>query len=1133
MIIEPECSGIWHGDWIDCGEDLCPQPGACCFLGETCQLLALDDCAAAGGFFRGENIPCDPGRCSGVGVVELDGAARDPLYEAGIPLAVQIKQTGYGDSTLGRPDWANGSELDAAYGVVYDGNLYLVLAGNLQTNGNTVEIFFDTRPGGQNRLLGTENSDIDYGALRRMGYLDEVSPGLKFAAGFEADYYLTLKANGAPTAVYASYAELYVDALNPGMGSYLGEGRTKCETNDGTLTGGWEGAPAVRCTLDNSNVAGVTGGFGLGDGTGVLTGFELVIPLSAIGSPTSDFAVTVFINSPGHDWVSNQTLGGIAASSPGNLGEPRTLDLEAFGQVPFTVPITPTPVGACCIGTVCSIQTQTACAGAGGVYAGDNASCDGNPCDQVTSGRCCIEDDYSGECLVTTQADCANLGGAYTAGEDCAGCPCLLGPRGACCLNGQCTITRQEDCTASQGVFAGPFSVCDDISCTPGACCIVHDCSALFGFQCSAAGGRYRGDGTTCQEHTCSQTVPTPTVAGTMNGWNTTANPMMETAPNSGIWTVTFSSLLPPGRRDEFKITNGTWSNCIPGSNSWCHTDSNGQVTITYDSNLYADGWAPGWDRIGVSVDSGAWTAAGDWQGWNNANPSTAMVAQGEEGEGIYLYEGTGLEAGKHYWKAVKTGSWDSISWNERSINTADMEFTIGAPTDVFRLWVDALAGRVKVEVWPAQGACCQPNGSCAVTWQADCTGTWHGVGTTCTPTPCPLVNGDLNCDHIVDLNDIPYFTGALLGEYSGCQLGLADMDCDGTVDGLDIAPFVNYLVAGIYPPCTQPPTGMVLIPAGEFLMGDTFTEGDTDEQPVHTVYVDAFHMDTYEVTNHQYCDALNWAYGQGNLIQVTSGVVYQHGGTSYAYCDTTTSSSYSRITWNGTTFGVTAGKANHPMVMVSWYGSVAYANWRSEIQNKPLCYDLSDWTCNFAVAGYRLPTEAEWEKAARGGAAGHRFPWSDQDTIQHARANYYSYAIYGYDTSATRNYHPLWGISPYYPFTSPVGFFTGALRHEADWGWPGSPTSYQTANGANSYGLHDMAGNVWERCNDWYQSDYYSNSPYNDPTGPTSGAYTSRVLRGGGWGSTASGCRVADRYDATPGTRHDTFGFRLALDSP
>ncbi len=305
---------------------------------------------------------------------------------------------------------------------------------------------------------------------------------------------------------------------------------------------------------------------------------------------------------------------------------------------------------------------------------------------------------------------------------------------------------------------------------------------------------------------------------------------------------------------------------------------------------------------------------------------------------------------------------------------------------------------------------------------------------------------------------------------------------------------------------------GMALIPAGEFLMGNSFDpgEGYSDELPRHAVYVDAFYMDRTEVTNQQYADALNWAKNQGDLITVTSGVVYKYNsGTTYPYCDTNPTHSWSRITWNGNTFGVVAGKENHPMVEVSWFGSVAYANWRSGMQGKPLCYDLSTWTCNFG-SGYRLPTEAEWEKAARGGTAGHRFPWSDSDYIQHARANYNSSTSYSYDNSPTRGYHPTFSTGGY-PYTSPVGYFA-----------------------ANGYGLHDMAGNVWEWCNDWYSGSYYSGSPYNNPHGPASGLF--RVLRGGCWDDSAYFCRMVVRsygsHFYSPYSRYFIIGFRLALDA-
>lgn len=125
--------------------------------------------------------------------------------------------------------------------------------------------------------------------------------------------------------------------------------------------------------------------------------------------------------------------------------------------------------------------------------------------------------------------------------------------------------------------------------------------------------------------------------------------------------------------------------------------------------------------------------------------------------------------------------------------------------------------------------------------------------------------------------------------------------------------------------------------------------------------------------------------------------------------------------------------------------------------------------------------------------------------------------------------YHPLWndGI---YPYTSPVGFFDGSLRQKSDFNWPESQSSYQTTSGANGYGLYDMAGNVWEWCNDWHNEDYYSQSPVDGPKGPSTGQY--RVLSGGSWdGSDADGCRVAHRFGDYPDARYGIHGFRLSLD--
>ena len=292
-------------------------------------------------------------------------------------------------------------------------------------------------------------------------------------------------------------------------------------------------------------------------------------------------------------------------------------------------------------------------------------------------------------------------------------------------------------------------------------------------------------------------------------------------------------------------------------------------------------------------------------------------------------------------------------------------------------------------------------------------------------------------------------------------------------------------------------PSGMALIPAGSFEMGDAFSEGSTRERPVHSVYVSAFYMDKYEVTNDAMVEVMTWAYQRGKLV-VSSSSVMNAEGDQQELLDLNDSDC--RITWDGSSFGLKPAKGSgYPCLEVTWYGAAAYSNYRSEMEGLEPCYDLSDWSCDFSASGYRLPTEAEWEKAARGGLSGKRFPWGD--TISHSQANYYSYGFYSYDESPTRGFHPDWDDGGY-PYTSPVGSFA-----------------------PNDYGLYDMAGNVWEWCNDWYSSSYYASSPSSDPPGPPSGSH--RVLRGGGWGYDAINCRVANRDSYFPSLSRDFIGFR------
>ncbi len=299
---------------------------------------------------------------------------------------------------------------------------------------------------------------------------------------------------------------------------------------------------------------------------------------------------------------------------------------------------------------------------------------------------------------------------------------------------------------------------------------------------------------------------------------------------------------------------------------------------------------------------------------------------------------------------------------------------------------------------------------------------------------------------------------------------------------------------------------GTVLVPGGSFEMGRHVGGGDVDELPVHTVVLNAFYMDVFEVSNQEYADYLNTALAQGR-ITVSSGFVYQVGGAGLVLCDTTAGhSNNSRITWHGSTFGVTAGKQAHPMVEVSWYGACAYANGRSRAEGLTPAYNETTWDCDFNADGYRLPTEAEWEYAARGGEQSpyYMYPWGD--LIDGSKANY-------------ANSNDSYEKTGSYPWTTPAGYFDGSQ----------TPQGTDMVNG---YGLYDMAGNAWEMCHDRYSHIYYSTSPVDNPTGPLSGG-GGRVLRGGSWGNYSPYLRAAARAVFDPAGRDRKVGFRVVAVSP
>ncbi len=279
------------------------------------------------------------------------------------------------------------------------------------------------------------------------------------------------------------------------------------------------------------------------------------------------------------------------------------------------------------------------------------------------------------------------------------------------------------------------------------------------------------------------------------------------------------------------------------------------------------------------------------------------------------------------------------------------------------------------------------------------------------------------------------------------------------------IIPILILLAASSAPASVDDGYGeLVMVPAGAFKMGDNFGDGESRERPAHTVDLDAFYIGKFEVTNAQwrkfrddagYDDKKYWPEGR---VMPKDQIPYWTDAKNHG--------------------GSTPGSDNYPVQGVNYDGAVAYCNWLSARTGKT----------------YRLPTEAEWEKAARG-TDQRRYPWGN--TIDRSYANYV-------------------GSKPY-DTGEAVGFYDGSKHGQVE-----------THSGASPYGAMDMAGNVMEWCADWYGRDYYSMSPRKNPKGPETGAY--RVMRGGTFFEDGFDLRTYARTAAWPSVQgHRMIGFRVA----